>query len=390
MSVLFQRRIDKNNILLKYIKEVLDDPIIIFGYGKSGKYIGNVICNEYKQVKLFYCDNSKKNPDGNISILSIEEAVANYKDAIFLITSKKYELQMTRQLEELGVNESKIVFAYTEELVDYLDSNYNPKAEEPLQELQFEINVVEHCNLKCKCCSQFSCICDEEYVDLGILEKDVKRLSELFDSKCKYIYLIGGEPFLHPKLISCMQICRDSFPKSDIYIFSNGLLVLKQSKEFWEACRTLKVGIIVTKYPVKIDYESIRKKCEQEQVTFEYAFGFSDEKKMINKCLDLGGGNDPKFSFTHCPEANNCIKLKDGKLYTCSVAPSIYKFNKYFNKTLPITKRDYVDIYKETTGDEILKKLARPIPFCKYCCKTTKAPIYDWGRTKGKIEEWCI
>ncbi len=380
-----------NNELLELIEN--EELVIIFGHGKTSVYFEGIIKNYYREKKLVFCDNNKKKcvEDGD-NVISVEEATEKYSDKIFIIPSKKYALQMRKQLLEEGISENNIVFSYTEELDKYIRSyqSFNPNAEIPLEELQFEINIAEHCNLNCKCCSQFSCICDEEFIDLDELEKDLARLAVIFNHECKYIYLIGGEPLLNPKIGRCIELCRKNFPHCKIDIFTNGLLLLKQKELFWDCCRLNDVGIIMTKYPINIDCDAIEKKCINEGVKFEYAFGNTDEKVMINKGIDLSGNNDPKYSFTHCPEANNCIKLKHGKLYTCSVAPAIYKFNKFFDRNLPITERDYVDIYKENSKEVILKKLARPIPFCKYCNKEKTAPCYPWGKTQGNIDEWCI
>lgn len=68
----------------------------------------------------------------------------------------------------------------------------------------FEIHLVEHCNLKCKACDNYSSIAEEEYLDIENFENDMKRMRELF-SGIQLIRLLGGEPLLHPNLISfCM------------------------------------------------------------------------------------------------------------------------------------------------------------------------------------------
>ena len=48
------------------------------------------------------------------------------------------------------------------------------------------------------------------------------------------------------------------------------------------------------------------------------------------------GQCDPRRSFYKCFLANECIMLKDGKLYTCTLIPNIEHFNKHFKKKLEV------------------------------------------------------
>lgn len=70
------------------------------------------------------------------------------------------------------------------------------------------IPIVEHCNLKCKGCLHFCNSNQEEfYYDCEEFERDVMRLSELFDN-IEVLILYGGEPLLHPKIIRLLEIVR--------------------------------------------------------------------------------------------------------------------------------------------------------------------------------------
>jgi molybdenum cofactor biosynthesis enzyme MoaA len=53
-------------------------------------------------------------------------------------------------------------------------------------------------------------------------------------NKFKYIYLLGGEPLLHPRAIDIIKIARKYFPNKDIRFLTNGLLLSKMSKEFFQ------------------------------------------------------------------------------------------------------------------------------------------------------------
>lgn len=365
--------------------------ILIFGHGIGGIHLYNEIIKNMPDLKIHFCDNAKERQGKyeGYEVFSVENAVDLYKNVKYLITSSLHSNLMSRQLMELGVAEANIIYAATDEVMNLISQKKrNPG--QPLEEIQFEINVVEHCNLKCKCCSQFSCITEEEYINLETMERDLRRMSNLFNGTCKHIYLIGGEPLLHPQIIQCMKLARTYFPKGKIYVYTNGLLLLKQNTEFWESCRKYAVSVIMTKYPIPLDHDAIVDKVQKEGIEFSYSDGFGGLKTMNNMGIDLDGKQNFEYSFMHCQESNKCIKLKDGKLYTCSVVPAIYKFNHYFNQSLEVTKNDYIDIYKVMSGKEILHELAKPIPFCRYCNRTKRSEKYEWGQTKGDIHEWIM
>lgn len=80
--------------------------------------------------------------------------------------------------------------------------------------------------------------------------------------------------------------------------------------------------------------------------------------------------------------------LKEGRLYTCTVAPNIEHFNRYFNKNLYLSDRDSIDIYKAETIGEITDFLAKPIPFCRYCNVAGREYGLEWEQSKKNISEW--
>ena len=113
----------------------------------------------------------------------------------------------------------------------------------PKTMLDYEVQLVEHCNLNCKCCSHFSPLCKEEFLDVEEYRKDCKRLSELFNGQANFIRLMGGEPLLHPEIEKILEITKENFPKSIIDLDTNGILVLSMKKEFWESMRKTKINL---------------------------------------------------------------------------------------------------------------------------------------------------
>ncbi|MGL5271454.1 MAG: radical SAM protein [Selenomonadaceae bacterium] len=257
------------------------------------------------------------------------------------------------------------------------------------EKLTFEVHLVEHCNLNCKGCDNFSSIAEQSFLDIETFEKDIVQLAKLFAGQAERILLLGGEPLLHPEAYRFGAIARKYFPDAEIKIVTNGLLLMQQKDEFWKSCKENNIIISSTKYPIKIDYEKIEEYMKSKDVVFE----FGDNTGIIEKTLhcwpiDIDGKQDPRISFEVCQRANNCISLKQGKMFTCTVIPNICHFNSFFGSALQVSDADSIDIYKAKSAQEILDFFARPVPFCKYCDTLHVKNNIKWDISKKDINEW--
>ena len=199
---------------------------------------------------------------------------------------------------------------------------------------------------------------------------------------------MGGEPLLHPECKEFFKITRKYFPQSAIWLVTNGILLPKQKEDFWEYAKKYKIEIHPTKYPIKVDWESVEAMCEKYEIPLIFYNNTRVEKTLFQLLLDREGKQDAFDSFTHCHQANCCVRFHKGKLYTCTVAASIEHLNKKFNQNFPTSPNDYIDIHKTTSFAEISNFLARPIPFCKYCKVYEWKSIGKWKTSSKTLEEY--
>jgi hypothetical protein len=254
-----------------------------------------------------------------------------------------------------------------------------------------EIRLTDHCDLNCYSCEEMSPIAEENYIDPAVFESDFKRLSELTGALSgkegiKMIRLMGGEPLLHPHISSLCKITRQYFPSSRVIIITNGIKLVKISEDFWNSCYDNNIEILISHYPIKIKYDEIKQKGQQYSVNVHY--NTKEPQAMHKWTFDVEGKQDPIHNFMSCYFGNTCIQIDNGKLYNCSIIPCAKHFNAYFGKNMFVTERDYIDIYKVHTLNEILDFCSNAPPFCRYC----KLEAVDYGRTwkpsKKEISEW--
>lgn len=184
-------------------------------------------------------------------------------------------------------------------------------------------------------------------------------------------------------------MARKYFPDAVIDLTTNGLLLLNQSDEFWIRCRDNRIVIRPTKYPVPFDFEGIEERAARFDVKFRYIGKTGTTIKTTHHYKwDVNGRQNGGRNFLLCHRANTCIYLQQGRLYTCTVAPTIRHFNQYFGTNLKGGSEDSIDIYEVNLAQEIMKFLAKPIPFCRYCMIDKTEWNQPWHQSEKEIEEW--
>ena len=253
----------------------------------------------------------------------------------------------------------------------------------------FEIHLVDHCNLNCQSCDNFSPLADEIYVNKLKFNRDLRRLSILAKDKIKNVRMLGGEPLLHPEVSDFLKISRNYFPEANVRLTTNGIKLSKMPENFWRTCNETRAIIEITYYPININKEEIKRLAKEYAVV---VVPFDKTDKIIktsyrNPVKEEKSGN-PDKKYKKCYQRGRCVSLKDGKIYPCTCIPNICHFNKYFNKNLEVTEEDYIDIYKVKDIKEIEKFLDNAPPFCGYCDVMGRTSGKPWGTSKKDIKEW--
>ena len=258
----------------------------------------------------------------------------------------------------------------------------------PRADISLRVSLAEHCNLNCAGCDHFSPLAKPRFADFDEAARDFDRLSKLFEGKMGFIHLEGGEPLLHPDINKFLTMARQKFPKSRINIVTNGLKLAGMPEDFWKACNQNDIVIFPTKYPISANYEAAEQKAKAYNVRFDYFNAGEQIKTLFKLPMDLDGTQDGRRSFFFCHRANNCIYLQNGRLYTCTVAPTARHFDAHFGTHIFDEEANSIDIHKAASAAEILEFLAKPIPFCRYCMIEQTQYGIPWRKSSKDITEW--
>lgn len=266
--------------------------------------------------------------------------------------------------------------------------NGGAAAKVPNSRLRFEFALAAHCNLNCAGCSHFSPLAEEEFPDFEESKRSFEHLGTLFGGECEYIHLLGGEPLLNPQCEDYLHLARRCFPRGEIYLVTNGLLLPKQPDRFYETCREERIIIAVTRYPISLDYDAIWKRCDAFGVQHEI-FGEEETKTHFKRLLlDPSGSQDMAKNYRHCPYSNVCLFLYKGRLYPCGIGAHLRLFEQHFSAGLELKEADSVDIFSVRSGFDLLYRLSKPVPMCRYCRQDRWQEQAPWAHSKRQISEW--
>lgn len=243
-----------------------------------------------------------------------------------------------------------------------------------------ELHLTDHCNLNCIGCSHFSNISEPRF---KALEEYMEELTDLSRIDIKTIRLMGGEPLLHPLWLHFCKITRMYFPKSNIVLVTNGVLLHKIPHYDIKKLNELDITVCMSDYNLDMNnpaYFGIRK-------TEVHSKG-----ELYNISLDLDGIQDKQKAFDNCDlHKNHWYFFKDGRLYPCCTMANIEIFLKHFGIEWNYDIDDISIEVKGHTEEEIEEFLNKPISLCRYCNTIARNHSkVEWCKSKGEISEWTV
>ncbi len=248
----------------------------------------------------------------------------------------------------------------------------------------FEVHIADHCNLNCKGCSHFSNIAKPRLADLHEFETDMKAMARLF-SAIRQIVLLGGEALLHPQVADFVRTARRIFPRTRLYLMTNGLLVTRQNEEFWAALHETRTILYCNVYPIKLPVQEINRLARRHAVRIKWIDACEQFFKVP---IDPEGGHDARSSFSRCHGRNNCPIVRNGRLYPCAYVAFADVFQESFKvRELEPGASDSIDIRNGHDPDKVLEFLLNPVPWCSHC-DMDSLEFFRWGRSTRTIDEW--
>lgn len=305
-------------------------------------------------------------------------------DCAFVISESPFVNKMYFELHELGISK---VYTINSEYLSLLDKSESIEKIIKYFDLQekaligyLETHLFNECNLNCKGCTHFSNIDDSSFMDIKKYEKNISKLSKLFNINT--FRLMGGEPLLNENLGEYIKVTRRYFPNSNIDIATNGLLICGMNENLIKVIKDNNIVLKISLYlPIQKIKDKIEKFLNDKEISHFYGNGCKqvDNELLIrdfHKCLTLKKQFNPVYNSNNC-FAKECWFLKDTLIAKCATPLQINILNDKYNTKFVVEENDYIDISKmKKSSWKDIEKLLSSMNFCSYC--SPKEEIYRW------------
>ena len=151
-----------------------------------------------------------------------------------------------------------------------------------------EFYITNVCNLACHDCNRFNNFARKGHINFN--EEQYIEFATRFN--LGVISIIGGEPLLHPGLLSYIKGLRKLWPTSDLIITSNGL-TLNKVKHLYEYCVANRCGLEISFH----DKDDLDKRLWNEIEIFKQQNGFS-WNTIQDEVIEHTGRDGEKFTTT--------------------------------------------------------------------------------------------
>lgn len=367
----------------------MKSKVLVWGIGKSAHTVAAYIKKAFSDcmdfVGFYVQDYQKVRYIDGESVFTMGELLANnFEIADILIIPNPGKLIADIICDHRVINNKKVLFVSAENIRNPHKDSYFVEIDTRRPWLNgFEYHVADHCNLNCKGCGHCANLFNKaSFGDIASYEKDLKRISELYDG-VGLIRLLGGEPLLNDDLIKFVEITRKYFKDSEIHIVTNGILLLSKDKNFLRNLKMQGVIIDISVYPpIAPKLPLITERLQLNQIEFNIM-----PVEQFYKRFSLTAKFDKVTSYKDCGTAT-CHTLYNGKIAPCIVPFSTDKLRKEYNVSISVD--GWIDLYEDgINGEQINQRLKQPIGLCAHC--NPQKVFFDWeqrGYSECKLEDW--
>ena len=323
-----------------------------------------------------------------ISPMTLYQMVKNKEiDAVIFAFLNAYQKEAAALFRDCDGIEGYVIPSHVQYFFEEFDENSFVKIDLSKPRIkQFDVNLVDHCNMKCKGCLRFSNLVEKPvYADFNKMIQDWERMKDLFWG-VQRLKLMGGEPMLSPELRRYIVEARRIFPDADIMVTTNALLINDNCKELFQTMKENYVFFDISLYqPMEKKEEQLKEILEKNGVWYVFNYTKGDFYKVMSKTPSY----DMVQAYEKCA-AKDCHHLREGKLSVCSRPQYISFMNERYHTNIPENVGVW-DIYDlKIDAWELDQKLSSPFEDCKYCAPPVS---YKWGRadsSNAKMSDWFV
>jgi cyclic pyranopterin phosphate synthase len=178
-----------------------------------------------------------------------------------------------------------------------------------------EVRAAEHCNLRCKGCSQNSPFMPATFPDLSRLQRSLAALEKVL--RADRVTVLGGEPLLNPNIDKLLVMLKTSKVFNRVFVTTNGLLLHRMSPEFWRLVDVVEISVYpVTKARLQRNFSRIADAAFAGNV--ELRLLASPAFKHVVLSSPIASSALVEGLYEACYFKDFCNTLRDERFYKCA------------------------------------------------------------------------
>ena len=183
-----------------------------------------------------------------------------------------------------------------------------------IQTRSLEAHIVDHCNLTCWGCCSLSPFLPAWSVEPDDLRQELELARRVLAPGI--FKLVGGEPLLHPELLACLRVARESKIAPVVSVTTNALLLSRMDDEFWSLVDALTISV----YPKPPLSEPAREAIQAKAESHGVAVNWKIQNEFVDMTLDAPRSDEAANLevWQECWLRRRCHMLRDGWFYTCT------------------------------------------------------------------------
>lgn len=205
----------------------------------------------------------------------------------------------------------------------------------------------------------------------SVLKRDLDVMKNHL--RTKLLFVQGGEPLLHPRVVELMGLCHESGIAKQYGVLTNGKLLKRMGDDFWEMLASRKMELRMSCYP-DLDPSIVPFAEDMAQ-----KWGFYIRPQQIGAFKPLFRKNDGE-TYYGCPW-NRCLTIHEGWFFLCPLTAFFPKQFMGIDEHIDGIPIDGI------TDDGLQTFLNRktPLETCKICAGATGESI-PWHQNKSNAE----
>jgi hypothetical protein len=230
-----------------------------------------------------------------------------------------------------------------------------------------EINAVDHCNIACMDCNHASPGAGKAVASPSAVLNDLSLLSRHYKSYA--LKIVGGEPLLHPDLLSLLRAVRESNICEYISLVTNGTLLSQMADEIWAELDEVELSIYPGTRPMlETHLPSVQRSAARHQV--KLVISPYEEFRITFSTIGTADAGLTRRIYRNCRLANlwGCQSVHEGYFFKC---PKCIYVPRILDAPVRYDYRE--DGLKITDSPDFLRQLSEylgsqePLSACRYC-----------------------